>query len=115
MQHLDKQPLSAVFVAKLSEVGPSLCSPRLLFTVRLRVEWDDCEERFTPSERLCKDKQSCHSNQSHPCAECEKTLACKLGFASHKRKVHIVEYGLAPSKDISIHRLEVEGQVMDMS
>ena len=34
MQHFDKQPLGAVFVAKLSEVGPSPCSTRLLITVR---------------------------------------------------------------------------------
>ena len=59
------------------------------------VECDQCEERFTSRERLAKHRESRHSNQSHPCAECDKTFVCKFSLRSHKRKVHTVEYGSA--------------------
>ena len=85
MQHLDKQPYAyiAAFVAKLSEVGH-----RLQPTVKSRVKCDQCQDRFTSRERLAKHRQYHHSNQSHPCAECDKTCVSKSSLG----KLLIVKY-----------------------
>ena len=80
-------------MAKLSEVGPRPWSMRLLVTVRSRVWSVTSVRRDLPQER---DWLSTGSPAILIRAtECDKTFVCKFSLRSHKRKVHIVEYGSA--------------------
>ena len=86
---------SAVFVAKLSEVSPRPWSTRLLRTVRSRVWSVTSVRRDLPRERDWLSTGSPDTLTRATLAQCDKTFVCKFSLGSHKRKVHIVEYGFA--------------------